>query len=669
MDVPPSGFRDQLRAVLWPALAMVVCQVILETIALALVFRDHILTPYAFFTTQWWDFCVKMLLALPGAAGWLRGGTLDRFISDDFIQKATVGAGLLLLNVVGIAVCALVIASICYVTRRPVRATTVIWMLAAIGLAVHAWTFVGAVSIPSPWSPSIVVRNVGRGLLWDGAAVSVAILLGAAGAAALILRLGPATGRLLCGAGVLLLAVGASIIGFRAEGTVRGSKPEPATAAAVVAAPESAPPQGVILVSIDSLRADRLHCYGHVRETSPTIDRLAREGARFTDVTSTTSWTLPSHMSMFTGRYTLSHSVVDDRQRLPAAIPTLAEVMHTAGFTTGGVVSMIYLSSTYGFGRGFDMYDDQTIPARTLLDASRDEPAPKVTELATRFLREHADQKFFLFLHFWDVHYDYIPPPPYDRMFDPDYQGTIDGVDFFFNEKVRRGMPQRDLDHLLALYDGEIRWVDDHLAKIVDLLEELGVSDTTAVIITADHGDEFFEHGNKGHGRTLYREVVHVPLVIRAPGVPAGTIIDTPASLVDIMPTVLDLVGAPVPQGVDGVSFLPALFGGGIPDDDRAVFADLYRKHKFVLKALRHSGAGSFHYNFQPPRVEFYAADDRAERQDLAKRQDWKRDDGLSAITDWLNDQWRVNRGLVKGRRVQLDDATSEQLRALGYRD
>jgi arylsulfatase A-like enzyme len=182
---------------------------------------------------------------------------------------------------------------------------------------------------------------------------------------------------------------------------------------------------------------------------------------------------------------------------------------------------------------------------------------PVVYAAFKKWLDQNHQSKFFLFIHMWDVHFDFIPPAPYNRMFDPDYTGTVTGVDFFFNPRLNPQMPRRDLEHLIALYDGEIAWTDYHVGKIVDDLEKTGLLDQTVVVITSDHGTEFFEHGGKGHRRTLFDEVIRIPLIIRYPAVlPRGVRIHAQTHLMDVAPTVVELAGLPPMTGIMGSSLV-----------------------------------------------------------------------------------------------------------------
>ncbi len=339
---------------------------------------------------------------------------------------------------------------------------------------------------------------------------------------------------------------------------------------------EAGPGEGrnVVLISIDSLRPDHLGCYGYRRDTSPNIDRLAARGATFLNAVSTTSWTLPAHISLFTGTDISVHGVANDGLSLHSGIPVLAEALKESGYRTAAFCSSPYLNPAFGFDRGFDTYHNTDLEKPDFEDTifledrnqwqkvHEDITSPRIEELAADWLDRHRDEKFFLFLHMWDPHFDFIPPAPYDTLFDPDYQGEISPRHFMFNQAINPDMDPRDLEHIIALYDGEIAFTDHHLGRIFDRLEELGLLDRTMIVITGDHGTEFFEHGNKGHRTTLYDETVHIPLIVVLPGRDLkGRKIAGQAGIIDIAPTILDYLGRPVRPPIQGRSLLPALAG------------------------------------------------------------------------------------------------------------
>jgi len=331
----------------------------------------------------------------------------------------------------------------------------------------------------------------------------------------------------------------------------------------------------LVLISIDSLRSDRLGCYGAEHDTSPAIDGLAAGGARFETALAPTSWTLPSHVTMFTGLSIAAHGVNAPKRRIDASRTLLAEHLARAGYDTAGFVSAPYLARAFGFARGFSVYTNfvsgKTAANRQWMrEAETDETAPQVIGAALEWLegRKSSEAPFFLFVHLWDVHYDYIPPEPYDTIFDPDYRGEVDARNFFHNEKINADLSARDHRHLRALYDGEIRWLDSQLEALLDALGENSDSGPTLIALVSDHGDEFFEHGNKGHRRTLFEESVRVPWILRHPGViRPGTPIGGVASREDLAPTLLGLLGAPPLPEATGRDLSEQVKSGSAPEE------------------------------------------------------------------------------------------------------
>ena len=358
-----------------------------------------------------------------------------------------------------------------------------------------------------------------------------------------------------------------------------------------------------MLISIDSLRADHLGSYGYNKPTSPTMDALAAQGARFEWAISTTSWTLPAHAAMFTGLYDSAHGLVDNGLALAAEHRTLAEVLQDNGYQTGGFFGGPYLHPIFGLGQGFDTYEscmaqiDTDATEESVRDQSRqkhsashsDVTSPRTLAAATRWLDSlDRDKPFFLFLHLWDVHYDFLPPKELVDLFDPGYAGTLTGENFMDNPAVRADMDARDFAHLLALYDGEIRFVDDHIGQLVEVLKGRGEWDNCLFVITADHGEEFFEHGQKGHQKTLFDEVVHVPLVLTWPGhIPAGVRVSDPVRSIDLMPTLLTAAGVSKRPRVQGRDLWPLIKGQSLPSEP-ALCELLVDKREY--RAVRTSG-------------------------------------------------------------------------------
>jgi arylsulfatase A-like enzyme len=348
-----------------------------------------------------------------------------------------------------------------------------------------------------------------------------------------------------------------------------------AALAALACAPAARSPN-LVLVSIDSLRADGLGAYGAQNPTSPAIDALAAEGARFENAFAPTSWTLPSHVTLFTGLPIPSHRVDAPHRRIDRARHLLAEHLARHGYRTAGFVSSPFLQSAYGFGRGFEVYrnfqkvkEEQVPPSRSTRDGSHgDETAAEVIDAALAWLggQPKGGPPWFLFVHLWDVHYDYIPPAPYDRLFDPDYEGDLDPRRYEYNDAISAALPERERRHLRALYDGEIRWTDSQLGRLLEALRERERHERIVIALLADHGDEFFEHGKKGHYKTLFDESVQVPWIVRSPGlVPAGTRVEAVAGLDDVAPTLLAVAGLPPLPEATGRDLSPGLAGKSVP--------------------------------------------------------------------------------------------------------
>lgn len=334
----------------------------------------------------------------------------------------------------------------------------------------------------------------------------------------------------------------------------------------------------IVLISVDSLRSDHLGCYAYARPTSPRMDRLAAEGALFENAISSTSWTLPAHCALFTGLADSVHGCQDMNQRLPDDRLTLATRLKAIGYATAGFFSGPSLHPVFGLSQGFERYVDCTsfaalslkvLDAGQSLDGGVVEAASsaditnlRVYENVRAWLRENQRRPFFLFIHLWDVHFDYIPPPPYDRMFDPDYTGTITGENYAIDPAFNASLPKRDLEHIVALYDGEIAWTDDCVGKILDELDARGLRDNMIVLLLSDHGEEFFEHGGKTHRQTLYDEVLRIPMLVRLPGrIAAGQRFREQVGIIDVLPTLLELAGAPAPTDVMGRSLAGLLLG------------------------------------------------------------------------------------------------------------
>ena len=289
----------------------------------------------------------------------------------------------------------------------------------------------------------------------------------------------------------------------------------------------------VILIIIDTLRADHLNCQGYHRETSPALDSLAASGTRWENCQAQAPWTLPSTATIFTGLSARQHGTgrrPNGDHRLHSEVPIIPTIFSNAGYRTCGIFNVVLLNENYGFSRGFDYYSST--------DNGGGRAALTVDEFL-QWLESDSDERPFLaVLHFFDVHNPYDPPSPFDRFYFPD--DTLNLSDWEIGEEGQILHPEY-LEHYLSRYDGEIKWLDSELRRLFSELRMRGYADSTIIMVTADHGEEFLEKGWVGHGGQLYQELIHVPLMVSGPGIPTGEVITETAALFDILPTLLSI--------------------------------------------------------------------------------------------------------------------------------
>jgi arylsulfatase A-like enzyme len=303
--------------------------------------------------------------------------------------------------------------------------------------------------------------------------------------------------------------------------------------------------RNVILVSLDTLRADHLPSYGYPVDTAPFLEEgFAQRGTLFEQPVAAASSTASSHMSIFTGLDVLVHQVANMYRSLPDEYATVAERLRQAGYQTGAVTENGALLLSQGFGRGFASYFENKEGDVTSFEGQ----AEDTLALAEAWLRRHRDQPFFLFVHTYQVHYPYTPPPGYEALI-PELPAEVAAAE---------GIPP---ERNPLLYDREIRYLDDLLRSFFGRIDDLGLDRDTVVIVTSDHGDEFYEHDYLDHGATVFNSAIHVPLLLRGPGIPAGQRIATPVGHVDLAPTILEIAGvAPAPD-IAGRSLWPLVEG------------------------------------------------------------------------------------------------------------
>lgn len=418
----------------------------------------------------------------------------------------------------------------------------------------------------------------------------------------------------------------------------------------------------VILVSIDTLRADHLGLYGYPRPTSPALDALASESTVFDDAMSASPWTLPSHASLLTGLYPSHHGLVSHEGYLPASLETLAQRLSRAGYRTAGVVNSHNLGPAFGLDRGFQQF--------RYVEEEADQRAPStaITDQATEWLDAAGDAPMFLFLHYYDVHSDYVSLPRYEDEFLRPDDGVADGTTaqlIGYREGRVSLDPDKDGPNLVDRYDAGIRQMDDELGRLLAFLDERAMSGNTLFVLTSDHGEEFFEHGGVLHGQTQYQEVLRVPLLVRGPGVARGRRVSIPVSLVDVAPTVLALAGLPPGDALDGVSLEPLWAENEGRLADRALFseADHNDVEDDITRSVRYRSF-KLHYNRLTRQYRLFDLEhDPGETIDVASEQA----NAVAALSERLSRFMAAARAPLDVPQRALTREEIEKLRSLGY--
>jgi arylsulfatase A-like enzyme len=360
------------------------------------------------------------------------------------------------------------------------------------------------------------------------------------------------------------------------------------------------PPRHVVLISLDTFRTDHLGCYGNRKVTTPRIDAFAGDSALFRSATSAASTTLSSHTSMMTGLYPRRHGVVRNGFMVNPENVMLAEALSEEGFHCAAFLGSFALDRLFDFNQGFAHFDSEfDIEIAPGAADQNQRRAESVTDAVLDHLDELGDEadRLFLFVHYFDAHSPYDPPEPFGTPYIR--EGGLTTSDHYdisrqvvahqmrlikkprnpyslgLTPQLVHGVTGEKLpgdEDLAALYAGEVSYLDHHLGRLLDGLEERGVLKDSLVVLTGDHGETFWEHGDFWHhGASVYETNVHVPLLVRMPD-GCGLEIEDPVSTVDVYPTVLDLIGVSLPEGVDGISLAPALEGGSLPE--RATFSE-----------------------------------------------------------------------------------------------
>jgi arylsulfatase A-like enzyme/Tfp pilus assembly protein PilF len=393
--------------------------------------------------------------------------------------------------------------------------------------------------------------------------------------------------------------------------------------------------KNVLLISIDTCRSDHLSCYGYSAKTTPNIDNLAAEGVLFKRVITPVPLTLPAHTSMLTGTNPIYHGVHSNIGYIVGeSNKTLPELMRQKGFITGAVVSSFVLDSQFGLNQGFDVYEDKFV--RPIPSGAHNERRGDETSFfADAFLDKYHKKPFFLFVHYYDAHEAYNPPVPFATLFKDN------------------------------LYAGEIAFVDTCIGDVIKKLKELGLYESTLIIVTADHGESLWEHQEETHGYFIYQSAIHVPLIIRLPGGPKGKTVADNTGLIDIVPTVCSLLDIEIPAEVAGKNLLQYLRGNIAPkNEERYIYCESLEATQYGCNPLLGVVNNNWKY-IHTTRAELYDLDkDPNEQVNLVTDSD-KRARLLQGQLESILEQQKADD--KSNAKVALSRETRQRLESLGY--
>ncbi len=395
-------------------------------------------------------------------------------------------------------------------------------------------------------------------------------------------------------------------------------------------------PYNVLLITLDTTRADHLGCYGHKPARTPNLDGLAREGVRFARAYCPAPLTLPSHASIMTGLYPAAHGVHNNGHDLPSGIVTLAEILKGRGYATGAFVSAFSVDSRFGIDRGFDVYDDTFLADSPFKTQNAERRAEETFARFSRWLETGGKDRFFGWVHYYDPHLPYDPPSPYKEEFGGDP------------------------------YDGEIAYMDRYVGSVLDRLRELGVLERTLVVVAGDHGEGLGDKVEQGHGIFLYEETLRVPLIFHNPALfPRPRVVESQVRLIDIAPTILEILGLKdAAAGMKGQSLVGRMAGKDRKDLDSLV-ETVYPRENFGWSELVGLISGRWKY-IQSPRPELYdLKSDPGEKEDRIGSSAGKAGELKKMLERELlgSGAAAVPSGEPKGARPE----DQERLRSLGY--
>jgi choline-sulfatase len=463
----------------------------------------------------------------------------------------------------------------------------------------------------------------------------------------------------------------------------------------------SAAPRGrpnVLIYTIDTLRADHASLYAYGRDTTPFLKKLGASGIVFDDCQAQATWTKSSIASLMTSLYSFTHGIIDDADTIPPNAATLAEQLRAAGYVTASIVASPFVGRATGLQRGFDyMLEYPTVQRQHSEQADRGTDSAPLNKVVFPWLERHRDEPFLLYAHATDPHAPYQPPSPFDGKFanpadtpefDRTYAGFKTSREYGGGAVISREIcakagidPDRFIHEAIDRYDGEILHNDSSLELLAGKLKQLGILDNTLIIVLSDHGEEFWDHGWTAHGQSVYQELTHCVLTMWNPALlPAPRRIGDPVQLIDVMPTLLDLLGLQAPEIMEGQSLVPLAQGrpfqrrglvissrfaaanplGLVPENSTDSFAVIDSQWKLIFRNKVR--------NTNIKRVELYdRVSDRDERNDLASLHSREVETRMSALMQWIEAQKKIHAVIGHTGTSVLDRQTIEQLRSLGY--
>jgi arylsulfatase A-like enzyme len=456
----------------------------------------------------------------------------------------------------------------------------------------------------------------------------------------------------------------------------------------------------VLVYLIDTERADHSTLYGYTRDTTPFLSKLGGQGLVFEDCQVQAPRTKQSTASLMTSLYSYTHGIVHDYDTIPKGSTTLAEQLRAAGYVTASIVANPFAGRITGLGRGFDYLAEWAVVQRYRTDAhDRGTDSEAVNKIAFPWLEQHKDEPFFLYAHATDPHAPYRPPAGFEEKFanpsetpefDRNYKRLGGKIKYAGGTVVshagarQAGVdPNRFIRRAIDRYDGEILHNDSSLEQLVGKLKQLGILDNTLIVVVSDHGEEFWEHGWTSHGHSLYQELTHGVFLMWNPKlIPLPRRISDPVQLIDVMPTVFDLLGIKIPDVVQGQSLVPFAKGQGFRRRGPVMtsrFADPEAKKIGLVPENRIDAVAFLDSNWKliyrekaaeagVKKIELYdRRSDRDETKDIAAQHPQEVDRMMTEIGKWLEAQKQLKSSLSRGPKATLDQQTIDRLRSLGY--